>query len=174
MKNWQLNTHSIRLNSSGRLYQINIPIVAITGGIATGKSTFTNYLASKGFSVLNADHLVKKIYKEPSVIKSIDKLVPGAMKNDLLEMDFPLLRKRFFSDETLKQKVEEIIYNKLPDAFLDELKSLRSLKKDLRVILYDIPLLFEKNLHPYFDLTVCVSVTPESQVERLIKRDSID
>ena len=51
-----------KLKIEDRLYQTKIPVVGLTGGIATGKSTVSAILRSEGISVIDADLLVKDIY----------------------------------------------------------------------------------------------------------------
>ena len=53
-----------KLTPGLRLHALDVPIVGLTGGIATGKSTVAGILIEKGLPVINADLLVKEIYKK--------------------------------------------------------------------------------------------------------------
>ena len=54
-----------RLTPEKRLYQSDIPVIGLTGGIASGKSSVARLLAMKGFTIISADKLVKNIYQWP-------------------------------------------------------------------------------------------------------------
>jgi dephospho-CoA kinase len=49
-----LKSHFISKSPEARLYQLPIPVIGLTGGIATGKSTVAKLLAESGFAVINA------------------------------------------------------------------------------------------------------------------------
>ena len=155
-----------KLNSSNRLHAFDKPIVAITGGIATGKSTVSEMLRKLGHFVIDADQLVKKIYAANDSIVFIKKLVPEAINNE--QIDFKLLRKKFFDDPNLQSQIEQFIYSKLPQAFLDEASKMSS-----QFVFYDVPLLFDKKLDSKVDAHICVHVPTELQLTRLIERDKI-
>ena len=59
------------LNPNDRLYQLPIPVIGLTGGIASGKSSVASLLQQKGFSLLSADNLVKKIYQRPESLEFV-------------------------------------------------------------------------------------------------------
>ena len=165
-----LKPEFIQLEPKNRLYQMPQPILGLTGGIASGKSTVSKFLREEGFSIIDADYLVKAVYQKEEVIQEIAKAYPDSIQNNAI--DFKVLRQAFFNDSNLQSKIEKIIYQRLPLAFTDEFKSQSSSAQDF--IIYDVPLLFEKNLAPLVDLKVCVWCSPKTQIERLMKRDGID
>ena len=69
-----------------------------------------------------------------------------------------------------RNQIEQIIYQRLPEEFLNEFKSLGNPS----FIIYDIPLLFEKKLSHLFDLKILVYSPVKLQIERVQKRDNID
>ena len=156
-----------KLKSEDRLYQTKIPVIGLTGGIATGKSTVATILKSEGFSVIDADQLVKDIYKMKSTRDFIETKYPDVIVSN--EIDFGRLREKFFTDKTVKLEIETLIYAKLPEAWATEVVK----HKDSTLLIYDVPLLFEKALEKYFDVTVLVYAPQELQRERLIERDEI-
>jgi dephospho-CoA kinase len=157
-----------KLDKSQRFYNLERPIIGLTGGIATGKSTASKYLISKGFPLIDADSLVKKIYQQNETINFI-KSIDNSYINSDQTINFPLLRKEFFQSDSLKQKVESFIYAKLPIVFREELKQFGP----KGALIYDIPLLFEKSLESQFDLTLCIATSAELQLQRLMQRDGI-
>lgn len=154
-----------QLDDKQRLYGSAIPIVGLTGGIGTGKSTISQMLVKNGLNVIDADLLVKGIYQKNESIEFIHKLIPEAIINDVI--NFPLLREKVFQDTKLKKIVEDFIYKRLPEAFLEKLK----LYPNAKFVIYDAPLLFENKLHLNVDLTVLVYTDEKTQLERALKRD---
>ena len=153
-----------------RLYGIDVPIFAITGSVATGKSTVSRYLSHKGHPVLCADRLVKLIYGQQQTKEFISKLCPDLVCSG--NIDFGRLRESFFSHHNIKEQVESFLYPKLKEQFQKELKKLKELGP-LSYLFYDIPLLFEKSSKDLFDQTIVVYCTQEEQLKRIMKRDSI-
>lgn len=164
-----LNNRHIRLTEENRLYHCDVPIIGITGSIATGKSTVTEYLQNKNFKIIDADLLVKSIYKKSSTIDFIKSITPDAIHKN--EIDFKVLRKSFFSNAETKSEVERFIYKQLPSQF-NESKAQLELKPG-EFIFYDVPLLFEKKLDKHLDQIVTVYTPQVLQIERLKLRDNI-
>lgn len=154
-----------RLNEATRMHGINIPIIGLTGGIATGKSTVSKIFVAEGFPVIDADKLVKSIYEKNETKEFIRNHFPEAWKNE--EVHFPTLRERFFKDAEAKVAIEKFIYEKLPQAFREAVKALG----EIPFVIYDVPLLFEKNLEPLVDVNVVIYATKKIQKARLIDRD---
>ena len=71
----------------------------------------------------------------------------------------------FNEQKQKRKKIEEKIYQKLPSLFKNKVS------KEDKLIIYDVPLLFEKGLDKLVDLSVCVYAGQEIQIDRLVKRD---
>ena len=146
-------------------------IIGITGGIASGKSTVTNFLRHKGFKVVDADVLVHQLQKPGGRLFQI--LVEHFGEKILLEngeLNRPLLASLIFSNpeeqEWSKRTQGEIIR--------EELAALRNQFAQTEAIFFmDIPLLFEQDYASWFDETWLVYVNRDVQLERLMKRDQI-
>lgn len=146
-------------------------IIGITGGIASGKSTVTNFLRKQGFQVVDADAVVHQLQKPGG--RLFQTLVQHFGQEIILEngeLNRPLLANLIFSNpeerEWSKQIQGEIIR--------DELATLRGqLAKTESVFFMDIPLLFEQDYVSWFDETWLVYVNRDIQVERLMKRDQL-
>ena len=148
-----------------RLYDCPIPMIAITGGIACGKSTVSDLLRQYGEVVVCADSLVKEIYQQEETVDFVQRLAFGAIKNG--QIDFAFLRQLFFSDREIQLQLENYIYSKLPATFNQHLLA----NPGISYLFYDVPLLFEKNLDQRVDISVCVYCPREIQRMRLLKRD---
>ena len=146
-------------------------IIGITGGIASGKSTVTNFLRQKGFQVVDADAVVHQLQNPVGRLYQV--LVQHFGQEILLEngeLNRPLLASLIFSNpderEWSKQIQGEIIR--------EELAILRDQSAQTEEIFFmDIPLLFEQDYVSWFDETWLVYVDRDVQVERLMKRDQL-
>ena len=146
-------------------------IIGITGGIASGKSTVTEFLRQKGFQVVDADAVVHQLQKPGGQLYQV--LVEHFGEKILLEngeLNRPLLASLIFSNpeeqEWSKSTQGEIIR--------EELAALRNQFAQTEALFFmDIPLLFEQNYASWFDETWLVYVNRDVQLERLMKRDQI-
>jgi dephospho-CoA kinase len=163
----KINVSLNRLSKDQRLYQLDVPVIGLTGGIATGKTTVSHKLQEKGFAVINADHLVKDIYALPETFEFIRSEFPDVIMNE--QIQFPLLRQFVFANSKNKVKIENFIYARLAQAFNAAFNKF----DHPQMIIYDVPLLFEKSLQPLFDMTVLVYAPREIQRTRLMKRDHV-
>ena len=163
-----LKSKWITKTATTRLYQIPVPIIGLTGGIATGKSTIAKFFLEKNIPVIDADFLVKNIYKKPETLDFL-KIQFSEVVSDNNIIDFKKLRISFFKNHTLKTLLENFIYTSLPEAFKEEFSKFSN---PLWVV-YDAPLLFEKKLNLIVDASICVYSSKEIQLSRLINRDQI-
>ena len=146
-------------------------IIGITGGIASGKSTVTEFLRQKGFQVVDADAVVHQLQKPGGRLYQV--LVEHFGGKVLLEngeLNRPLLASLIFSNpeeqEWSKRTQGEIIR--------EELAALRNQLAQTEALFFmDIPLLFEQDYASWFDETWLVYVNRDVQLERLMKRDQI-
>ena len=146
-------------------------IIGITGGIASGKSTVTEFLRQKGFQVVDADVVVHQLQKPGGRLYQV--LVEHFGEKILLEngeLNRLLLASLIFSNpeeqEWSKRTQGEIIR--------EELAALRNQFAQTEALFFmDIPLLFEQNYASWFDETWLVYVNRDVQLERLMKRDQI-
>jgi dephospho-CoA kinase len=156
-----------RRSAADRLYRLDRPILGLTGGIATGKSSVTRLLEARGLAVIDADKLVKEIYAGDEAREFVRTKFPAAWDDGV---DFRKLREVVFTDAAAKARVEGFIYQRLPAVF--EAGARRVTGQDFLV--YDVPLLFERKLEPLLDATALVYAPRKLQRARLQRRDAID
>ena len=146
-------------------------IIGITGGIASGKSTVTNFLRKQGFQVVDADALVHQLQKPSG--RLFEALVQHFGQEIILEngeLNRPLLASLIFSNP------EEREWSRITQGEIirEELATLRDQFAQTEEIFFmDIPLLFEQDYVSWFDETWLVYVDRDVQVERLMKRDQL-
>ena len=146
-------------------------IIGITGGIASGKSTVTNFLRQKGFEVVDADALVHQLQKPGGRLFQI--LVEHFGEKVLLEdggLDRPLLASLIFSNSEEREWSKET----QGQIIREELGSLRDKFSEIEELFFmDIPLLFEQDYASWFDETWLVYVRRDTQLDRLMNRDQL-
>ena len=146
-------------------------IIGITGGIASGKSTVTEFLRQKGFQVVDADAVVHQLQKPGGRLYQV--LVEHFGEKVLLEngeLNRPLLASLIFSNP----KEQEWSKRTQGEIIREELAALRNqLAQTESLFFMDIPLLFEQDYASWFDETWLVYVNRDVQLERLMKRDQI-
>jgi len=139
--------------------------IALTGGIATGKSTVASLLALNGMRVIDADSISHEILDESSdwVVKTFSKEYVNGSK-----VNREKLGKLVFSDSQAKKILEDFLHPKIRE----EIKR-RSEKQDTFNFPYliDIPLFFENSAYNIND-SVVVYTPREIQLERFIKRNA--
>lgn len=146
-------------------------IIGITGGIASGKSTVTEFLRQNGFEVVDADAVVHQLQKPGGRLYQI--IVEHFGDKVLLEsseLNRSLLASLIFSNP----KEQEWSERTQGEIIREELAALRNQLDQTEALFFmDIPLLFEQNYASWFDETWLVYVNRDVQLERLMKRDQI-
>jgi dephospho-CoA kinase len=168
---WELR-REYQKNNRKRYSQCPFPIIGLTGGIASGKSTVLSFFKEKNIPTLSLDLMIKEIYSEPLTLNFIEKVLPQAVeiKNNVKIINFKFLRSIFFSDAKFKEQIEKYLYGKLSYLFSKKLEEM----SEIKVIVLEIPLLFEKNLEDLFDQIICVASKNDMMKSRMIQRDKIE
>jgi len=133
--------------------------IALTGGIASGKSTVLEML-SKKFPVIDSDAIVAELYKNKRVCSKI--------KNELGTCDKKELSGIVFNNKNKRTLLEKILHPLVLKEIKSQLKRLK--KQNKKIAFVDVPLLFESGSEKKFDYTLCVCCTKSQQIERLHKK----
>tara|TARA_B100000965_G_scaffold124893_1_gene103616 strand:- start:191 stop:796 length:606 start_codon:yes stop_codon:yes gene_type:complete len=143
--------------------------IGITGGIASGKTTISKFLKTKRFAVHDSDLVVRQLYLKPNKVflnylKKI-KLTHAIKKN---KINKALIREEIFNNKTKKKKLEKFIHaevRKSRNKFL-----LKHKKKKTKLIILDIPLLFEARLNKICDYIFLLYLPKKTKIQRAMKR----
>ena len=143
-------------------------IVGITGGIGSGKTTFSNHLKKIGFLVHDSDMVVSEIYTKPkkqflSFIK--EKISQNAINHN--KINKAEIANVIFNNNTIKKLLERRIHKEVQssrEAFIKKYT-----KKKKKIIFADIPLLFENRLEKNFDLVICIISSRKNRSKRVLK-----
>ncbi|KMY46331.1 dephospho-CoA kinase [Bacillus sp. FJAT-27916] len=145
-------------------------IIGLTGGIASGKSTVSNWLLSQGYPVVDADIAARKVV-EPGM-PALEK-IRKAFGDDVLLPDGTLDRKRLgsiiFANEEKRQTLNAIVHPAVREWMRQETE--RAFGEGASIVIMDIPLLFESKLTHMVEETILIYVTKETQLKRLMERD---
>lgn len=147
-------------------------IVGLTGSIGMGKSTAADMLRDMGIPIHDADATVHKLMGPGGpAVPAIAALCPEALKTGADGQDFidrKILGKHIFADAGLKALVEGTLYPMVQaseEAFIAE-----KTKEGHRMVVLDVPLLFETGWDARVDKTICVSAPPQVQRKRVLCR----
>jgi dephospho-CoA kinase len=146
--------------------------IGLTGGIASGKSTVAKIMRKEGLPVLDADQVVHELLKPGT--KAYGEVVatfgPDILGRDQ-GIDRRLLGQKVFGNAPLLATLESILHPEVRKSVHQERVRLQQL--GVAIAIYDVPLLYEKNMVAEFDAVVCVFVTPQVQLERLKARSHL-
>ena len=146
-------------------------IIGLTGGIGSGKSAAAKILKELGLKVIDLDQITHELMR-PGELGYIEiKKEFGEKYIDTKgAIDRKLLREEIFSSFNLKKIIESILH---PIIFEECNKQLNTLKREKYIVLV-IPLLFEtKNYISLIDEALLIDCDLETQIERVMQRDSI-
>ncbi len=141
-------------------------IIGLTGSIAMGKSEVAKYLAGKAIPIFDADLEVHKLYDSQQGVDLLEHDVPSAIIGG--KIDRLVLSKLVLADKILLEKIETIVHAEIAkrrEAFNQQVKS-----QGHKIVVHDVPLLFEKGLDKNVDVTVVVSSTAAIQKKRALAR----
>jgi dephospho-CoA kinase len=147
-------------------------IVGLTGGIATGKTTFANVLRARDVPVVDADALARAVVAPgtPTLAEIARVFGQGALAEDGA-LDRKKVAGIVFADAEARRRLEGIIHPAVRRAMADE--SLRLAAEGHELAFYDTPLLYEVGLDAGLDSVVVVWAPAEAQRERIVARDGL-
>lgn len=141
--------------------------VALTGGIASGKSLVAAELAARGAVIIDADVLAREVVEPgtPALAAIIDKFGPQIMRDG--KLDRSQLGAIVFADPDARRDLERIVH----PAVRARAAELELAADPDAVVVHVIPLLVETGQQEDFDVVVTIDVDHETQIQRLIARN---
>lgn len=146
-----------------------MPLIALTGGIASGKSTVAARLAEHGAIVIDADAIVREVQQPGSpVLDAISAAFGPAMITEDGVLDRAALGAHVFGDDKALQRLNAIVHPAVraesqrlfDEAFAADPEA---------VVVYDVPLLVEARVDDPWDLIVVADAPVELRVERMVR-----
>lgn len=149
-----------------------IRVIGLTGGIASGKSSVARFFREKGALVIDADQLARKAVEPGS--RGLAEVL-AVFGDEVRAPDDSLDRKRLgaivFSDSRKRSQLEAILHPEIRRLAEESIASAAG--SGTRVVFYMAPLLIEAGATGRVDEVWVVTVRPEVQLERLMRRDGI-
>jgi dephospho-CoA kinase len=149
-------------------------IVGLTGGIASGKSTVADLFRKAGAYVVDADNIVHQVMAPTGPAWQA---VVEAFGDDIVcagrRIDRRKLGERVFAHRHLRKELERIVHPHVRAGIEAELARIR-IEAPHALVVEDIPLLLETGMHQGLAEIIVVYVPESVQLERLMRRDSLD
>jgi len=144
-------------------------IVALTGGIGSGKSTVAEAFSRLGITIIDADILARQVV-EPGTPAL--RAIADHFGSDIIEPDGTLnrrmLRERIFTHPEEKAWLNALLHPLIQQETQKQIAHATS-----PYVLWVVPLLVENNLHDKADRVLVVDVSPATQIQRTIARDNV-
>lgn len=147
--------------------------IGLTGGIACGKSTVSAMLVDRGALLVDADQIARDVVEPGSPVLE---QVAAHFGQAVLQEDGSLHRKKLgeiiFGDTEARKQLESILHPPIRKMIRDQMEAYERQFPD-KLVVVDIPLLFESNLSYLFEQVMVVYVPRHIQLERLMARDGL-
>lgn len=143
-------------------------VLGLTGSAAMGKSTVAGMFAEAGVPVFDADRTVHRLYRGTAA-PVVETAFPGTTKDGSVDRD--ALRARVLGDDAAMAELEALIHPLVAaerDAFLG-----RTVAAGRRLVILDIPLLFEVGADHDVHAVIVVTTTPKIQMQRMLGREGM-
>ena len=144
-------------------------IVALTGGIASGKSAVERRFAARGIDIVDADQVARDVIVAgtPGLVDIIEAFGASFIGADG-ELDRKAMRERVFADADARRRLEAIIHPRVRQSLRERVLLARS-----AYVMLAIPLLVESGDYAWVNRVLVIDVPRELQVTRLVARDGI-
>ncbi len=145
--------------------------IAVTGGVASGKSTVCNIFEDLGVATYSADQFSRDVVKKDS--RAYHKIIEHFGKTVVKEdgsINRRLLRDIITKNHQEKVALENIVH---PEIISLMKKKLAETQKKSQIIVMEVPLLFELGLENLFDVTIMVYAESDLKMKRLQARDNV-
>ncbi|MBF7137496.1 dephospho-CoA kinase [Pediococcus pentosaceus] len=145
-------------------------IVGLTGGIAMGKTTISQFLKSKAIPVVDADQIAHEILTVDEVkVKLMDTFGESILDKNQ-NIDRRKLGPIVFNDQRQLEKLNIIVQPYIRTEIVRQLDTFSASK----VVVLDAPVLFEQEYEKMADYLMVIKTSAQIQVERLMQRDSLN
>lgn len=140
-------------------------IVAVSGGIGSGKSAVMSVLAKLGAEVLYCDKINAELLERSDYVNGLQKLFPSAVDNGTVNKQ--LLKTIIFNNEQERKKLNGYSHKAIFDEIIRR-------SKGKSKIFVEIPLLAESGKSDIFDKIWLVTAPAEVRIARVCARDGLD
>jgi len=147
--------------------------VALTGNVASGKSEVARMWVREGVPLVSADDLAREAVAPGSPgLRAVVEVFGTGILTEEGTLDRDAVRGMVFDDPHLRRRLEEILHPLIGSLRRDWMETER--EKGSRLVVAEIPLLFEAGLQEEFDVVVLVDAAPEERLHRLTSLRGLD
>jgi dephospho-CoA kinase len=151
--------------------------VALTGGIATGKSVCLHRFSELGAPVIDADVVAREVVAPgtPALSAVVARFGPAMLLPDG-SLDRATLGRLVFAEAGARADLERIVHPavyEVIERWIEDRARAAAEKRGPRIAIADIPLLYETGQERRFDRVVVAACSPREQLERLMARDAM-
>ncbi|MDY6367312.1 MAG: dephospho-CoA kinase [Clostridia bacterium] len=144
-------------------------VIAITGGIGSGKSLAAKFLKENGYKVVSCDEITDSLYKKHRVKKLLSKIFPSAAKGKLfIKIDKKAVAKEVFSDSEKRNRLNALMHPLIVDYAIRKAR-----RGNGKISFVEIPLLFETQSQEKFDGIIIIKRPIENRIAAVVKRSKI-
>ncbi|WP_136246835.1 dephospho-CoA kinase [Halomonas borealis] len=149
------------------------PIIGVTGGIASGKSTVARAFAAHGIPWVDADDMARAVVEpgEPALAAIAERFGERVLQQDG-HLNRRALREIVFSDDDQRRWLESLTHPRIRERLLERLAEFRADPAPYALLVS--PLLFESGQHALVDRVLVIDVPETLQIERTAARDGVD
>jgi len=148
--------------------------IGLTGGIACGKSTVSAMLVRRGAALVDADRIAREVVEPGSPVLSRVALRFGqAVLLPDGALDRKALGRLVFGDEAARKDLEALLHPPIRALMRERMEAFER-EQPRRLVVVDVPLLYESGLAAMFEEVLLVYAPREVQLARLIGRDGLD
>lgn len=143
--------------------------IGLTGGVASGKTTVSDFFKGLGIPVIDADVISHEVTQpDGSAFEEIISSFGSSILDENGFIDRKKMRAIIFDDASKKEMLERIIHPKVREEMFDSVS-----QSNDHYLIVSVPLLVETGMNQMMDRTLVVDCSQETQIERLIHRDKI-
>ena len=144
--------------------------IALTGGIACGKSSVSQIFKKLGVPIIDLDVIARTVVETNTqgLVELVAHFGNGIL-NDDQTLNRQALRQQLFENSENQQIIEKILHPKILEKMQTDIKKLNA-----HLVIVEVPLLVEQNLSPLFDRAIVVDCSEQNQLKRLLKREKLD
>jgi len=141
-------------------------VIGLTGNYGMGKSFVLSAFKELGAFVLDSDEIVSQLLQNRQVILKIRKILGNRVAKQDDTLDKAEIAKLIFESSALREKLETLLH---PMVFADIQKYLKKISSKKKLIIVEVPLLYEGGYQGRFERTITVFTTRSTALERLMK-----
>ena len=146
-------------------------VLGITGGIATGKSSVVQHFIDLGFPVVDADIIARHLLDQNMpAYNEVVKVFGSEILQENGEINRQALGALVFNHPDKLKQLDELMAPFLQESILAAIKQA---SQNQKLVIVDVPLMYEKGYDEWMDQVAVVYCTPEQQIKRLMQRNQL-